>query len=683
MPDLQIDTSNPHFKNALDLVQFTSQSLFLTGKAGTGKSTFLKYICQITKKKHVVLAPTGIAAINAGGSTMHSFFHLPFHPLVPDDSRFSTPGRMKEFLKYNKEHVKLIKSLELIIIDEISMVRADVIDFIDRLLRVYSGNYRQPFGGKQLLLVGDVFQLEPVVTRDERDILSKFYETPHFFSARVFREMQLVSVELTKVYRQTETAFITVLDHIRTNNVSPSDLQLLNLNVTQLPTSTSTSVQSSSSASQPYITLATRRDIVDSINQKNLNDIEGEVIHFHGEIKGEFPETSLPTLLDLELKTGAQIIFIKNDQDKRWVNGTIGTVIGIDLDEGKYITVLTDEGKEYDVERAIWSNVRYSYNETEKKIEEQELGTFTQFPIRLAWAITIHKSQGLTFSRIAIDFTGGVFAGGQTYVALSRCRTLDGLMLNKPISQSDVFVNPSIVHFSEQFNNQQAVDLALKRAGADIEYSDAVKAFDRGDMNEALIHFFKAIHMRYDIEKPWAWRYIRRKLGTINILQQKITDLTSQLKAKQDELDEKQQMLNEYAEEYYHMALESLDMDDPKSALANYDKAIRMNPRYVDAYVGKARTLLKQHKLHDAMVAVNQALDIVPIHFKSIYLRAKIQFTQQHLDEAEHDILRAIGLKPENISCHQLYGDILDADSRPDEAAVQWQIAEELKKRKR
>lgn len=666
----QIDTNNPQFKNALDLVQFTNQSVFLTGKAGTGKSTFLKYICSITKKKYVVLAPTGIAAINAGGSTLHSFFHLPFYPLVPDDSRFQG-RRIREFLKYNKEQIKMLKQLDLIIIDEISMVRADIIDFIDRILRTFSGCSRLPFGGKQLLFVGDVFQLEPVVTRDERDILQRFYETPHFFSARVFREIQLVSIELTKVYRQNDNVFVNVLDHIRTNTASSQDLLLLNTCVDQ----------DVSGEDGLFVTLAARRDVVDHINQQNLSAIEGDPIVFEGEIKGEFPESMLPTLLDLELKVGAQIIFIKNDQDHRWVNGTIGMITGID-DEGKFLYIHTDDGQDFDVERAMWANVRYTYNEKEKKIEEEELGTFTQFPVRLAWAITIHKSQGLTFSKVAIDFTGGVFAGGQTYVALSRCRSLDGLQLKKEITQSDVFVNPNIVKFSQQFNNEQAVKLALKRATADIEYSDASKCFDEGNFGECLDHFFLAIHARYDIEKEYAKRYLRRKLGIINVLKQEIASLKQQLKDKQDELNEMQFILNDYATEYYHLGEECLKVNEPKAAITNFDKAIRMNPRYVDAFVMKARTLLGQGKLRDALHAVNQGLDINPVHFKSIYTRGKILFAMEDYEMAANDLSRCTSIKDDNISAHQLYGDILAAMGDEESAALQWSIAERLKKKK-
>ena len=296
------DTQNKEFQDALNLIQYTRQSVFLTGKAGTGKSTFLKYICANTKKKHVVLAPTGIAAINAGGSTLHSFFKLPFYPLLPDDPNFSLQrGRIHEFFKYTKPHRKLLEELELVIIDEISMVRADIIDAVDRILRVYSRNLREPFGGKQILLVGDVFQLEPVVKGDEREILNRFYPTPYFFSARVFGQIDLVSIELQKVYRQTDSKFIHVLDHIRNNTVGSTELQLLN---------TRYGTQIEQSEADMYITLATRRDNVDYINDKKLAELPGDPVTFYGEIMGDFPESSLPTSQELVLKPGAQITLI-------------------------------------------------------------------------------------------------------------------------------------------------------------------------------------------------------------------------------------------------------------------------------------------------------------------------------------------------------------------------------------
>ena len=661
--DFQLDTNNKEFQDALQLITHTRQSVFLTGKAGTGKSTFLKYICNHTKKKYVVLAPTGIAAINAGGVTLHSFFKLPFRPMLPDDPDLSlSHGRIFEFFKYPKEKRKIIAEVDLIIIDEISMVRADIIDCVDRILRVYSGNMRLPFGGKQLLFVGDVFQLEPVVPSDQKEILSLFYASPFFFSARVFKDINLVPIELQKVYRQTDSVFINILDRIRNNAARKQELDTLNGRY--FP---SCEPQNE----DMYITLATRRDQVDFINEKKLAELPGEEYVSVGKIEGDFPESSLPTQLNLSIKEQAQVIFIDNDYERRWVNGTIGMVSGID--ENGNVYVLLESGVEHLVEPTSWRNYKYKYNEKEKRIEEEIVGTFEQLPIRLAWAITVHKSQGLTFSRVVVDLTGGVFAGGQTYVALSRCTSLEGLVLKSKISSRDIFIRKEIVEFSQIFNNQALIEKSIKESEAELQYGRAAQGFRQGNMKEAVEAFAAAVSKRNELDNPMVQRLLRLKLQALN-------SQKAQIKALREELHSLRETQKEYAHEYYLMGNECITKaHDANAAIRCFDKALNLNPNYVEAWVRKGVTLLDIGEDYDAQVCLNKAVKLSPKSFKARYNRGKCLLKLKYYDEAILDFQQAVSIKPKHAASHEYLAEGFRAIGEDELAQRHQDIADALR----
>lgn len=661
--DFQLDTNNKEFQDALQLITHTRQSVFLTGKAGTGKSTFLKYIRNHTKKKYVVLAPTGIAAINAGGVTLHSFFKLPFRPMLPDDPDLSlSHGRIFEFFKYPKEKRKIIAEVDLIIIDEISMVRADIIDCVDRILRVYSGNMRLPFGGKQLLFVGDVFQLEPVVPSDQKEILSLFYASPFFFSARVFKDINLVPIELQKVYRQTDSVFINILDRIRNNAARKQELDTLNGRY--FP---SFEPQNE----DMYITLATRRDQVDFINEKKLAELPGEEYVSVGKIEGDFPESSLPTQLNLSIKEQAQVIFIDNDYERRWVNGTIGMVSGID--ENGNVYVLLENGVEHLVEPTSWRNYKYKYNEKEKRIEEEIVGTFEQLPIRLAWAITVHKSQGLTFSRVVVDLTGGVFAGGQTYVALSRCTSLEGLVLKSKISSRDIFIRKEIVEFSQIFNNQALIEKSIKESEAELQYGRAAQGFRQGNIKEAVEAFAAAVSKRNELDNPMVQRLLRLKLQALN-------SQKAQIKALREELHSLRETQKEYAHEYYLMGNECITKaHDANAAIRCFDKALNLNPNYVEAWVRKGVTLLDIGEDYDAQVCLNKAVKLSPKSFKARYNRGKSLLKLKYYDEAILDFQQAVSIKPKHAASHEYLAEGFRAIGEDELAQRHQDIADALR----
>ncbi len=443
---------NPELELASDFVEKTDRSIFLTGRAGTGKTTFLHSIKLNSLKRLVVVAPTGVAAINAKGVTIHSFFQMPFGPILPDAGQM--PNSRTSFnRKFNRNKIDIIRSLDLLIIDEISMVRADLLDGIDQVLRRYKDRAKV-FGGVQVLMIGDLQQLSPVVKNNEWEMLKTYYKTPYFFSSRAFQQCDAIGIELQHIYRQDNEKFIGILNEIRNNKLTAKSANELNKRYMPdfIP-----------AKDDGYITLTTHNNRANDMNRLELKKIKSKSFFYTADVEGKFPEYSYPTYKELELKKDAQVMFIKNDSspEKRYFNGKIGKIIHLNAEE---ITVqCSGDAFEIVCKREIWENMTYSIDQKSKEISENWIGSFSQIPLRLAWAITIHKSQGLTFDKAIIDAKAS-FAHGQTYVALSRCRTLEGIVLKSAISEKSIINDSRVLSFNKNIEDNPPTDDILKES---------------------------------------------------------------------------------------------------------------------------------------------------------------------------------------------------------------------------
>jgi hypothetical protein len=529
MNQFKSDPENTLFQLAANFVNHTNRPIFLTGKAGTGKTTFLKYIRETTLKQTVIAAPTGVAAINAGGVTLHSFFQLPFGPFIPTTQNslenhergITDQHSLFRNIRFFSAKRKLLEEMELLIIDEISMVRADMLDAIDIILRQFRKNLHQPFGGVQVLLIGDLFQLPPVVPDDQWQLLRAHYQSPFFFHAHVIKQDPPVYIELKKIYRQSDEHFINVLNRVRNNEMLNDDFELLNS--LYQPNLQSTS-------EDRYVTLTTHNNKADYINQSALQQLTDPSFTFEATIVGEFPDKSFPTEHHLCLRRGAQVMFVKNEvgELKRYFNGKLAVVTSITQD--KIIVELSGSGLKMELEKDTWKNIRYNYNSEKAEIEEEELGSFTQYPLRLAWAITIHKSQGLTFEKAIID-VGHAFAAGQVYVALSRCTSLEGIVLHSKVHPGAIKTDEQVLAFSalecdeailtNNLNSEQSM------AGIDALY----KYFDCAKLIEACQYHVKVTKPRKHSEKERSLQLAIQMLQEVSAMQQVAAKFAKQLGA--------------------------------------------------------------------------------------------------------------------------------------------------------
>ncbi|MBS9523359.1 AAA family ATPase [Litoribacter ruber] len=495
-----LDIDNHQFIQAMEIALFSDRSLFLTGKAGTGKTTFLHTLKHLgIDKRMAVVAPTGVAAINAKGKTLHSFFRIdPRQLFLPDDPRLSAKTHDKKVsiyntFQYSREKINIFKKLDLLVIDEVSMVRVEMLDVIDKILRVFRKKHHLPFGGVQLILIGDPFQLPPVVRNEEWQHLEPFYQTRFFFGSRAFQELAPIHIELQKIYRQKDEDFKNLLNRVRENQHTYQDIQLLNQ---------TTSKYDFKLLDEGYILLGTHNHTINGINEMKLKELKGKEWKYSPEITGNFPASLKPfDPLELVLKAGAQVIFMKNNPDSGFYNGMIGKVLELKQD---VIKVQNDRGRIYEVKRELWENIEYKYNEKEDHLDSETVGTLSQFPLKLAWAITVHKSQGLTFDKAILDISRS-FEAGQVYVALSRCTNLEGLVLKGKIWENSVKVSPDSLNFSKQQSDSIYIEQELEYARAFVACRYAFAAFKEGNYRAAQ-ELFDEIQSVVDITQTLKWQ---------------------------------------------------------------------------------------------------------------------------------------------------------------------------------
>ncbi len=606
MEHTQIDTQNQQQVLAYELIANTNSSFFLTGRAGTGKTTFLRNVQKMVDKQFITLAPTGVAAILAGGDTIHSFFGLPMEVCTP-----GTCGKL------NEARILTLLHADTIIIDEVSMVRCDIVDAIDYTLR-RALRTTQPFGGKQIIFVGDMFQLPPVVRQGaERELLHDIYQTDDFFfyKADAIKRMRLVKIEFQKVYRQDDDQqFLHILENVRMNKVTPENIMRLNQRVTQ-----------PQSKDGMVITLASLNKTADGINQKRLAEIDAEEFTYEGTIAGKFDDKKLPVELNLRLKVGAQVMFTRNDQQKRWANGTLAKVVKLTKDE---IHVELSNGDQYVVPCTSWDSVSYEYDREARKLKKEVTGTFTQYPLKLAWAITIHKSQGMTFDKMSLDLSRGIFAAGQLYVALSRVRSLDGLFLSKDVIPQYAHTSREIIAYASGYNDEQVIN-------NEIESGKAVYgALQKNDYDEAAKQYLLLVYKKAqagDIKE--AMQQAKRFLDTLIC----DDDLMGCIENVPEEL-----LTSGHWASQFLAALLSLYSGQYEQALEFADAVLENHQCQEVLYVkSRALAMLERYTDADAVnVQMGDVFDMATPDAKVLYMIAMLN--EMHIGDPGLDLMRKL-----------------------------------------